>query len=125
MRSKLHRLDAQLRPKFVDTGTPDHAQVTDMLAELICCGLGDRRSIIRPMDGNEIIDAAGKQMPEDSNIVSTLRNQANVAELAGKHLLSLSFMKGERHDGAVKRGNSLLMEAAALRQQADGTETRK
>jgi hypothetical protein len=66
-------------------------------------------------------------MPEDnSNIVSTLRNQAKVAELAGKHLLSLSaFMKGERHDGAVKRGNSLLMEAAALRQQADGTETRK
>jgi hypothetical protein len=57
MRSKLHRLDAQLRPKFVDTGTPDHAQVTDMLAELICCGLGDRRSIIRSIDRNEIIDA--------------------------------------------------------------------
>jgi hypothetical protein len=34
-------------------------------------------------------------------------------------------MKGERHDAAVKRGNSLLVEAAALRQQADGIETQK
>ena len=69
----------------------------------------------------------GRQMPEDnSEIVSTLRNQAQVAELAGKHLLSLSAsMKGRRRDNAVNQGKSLLTEAAALRQQADGIETQK
>jgi hypothetical protein len=54
------------------------------------------------------------------------RSQANVVELAGDTFLSLSgLMRGRRHDAAVKRGKSLLMYAAALRQEADGIETRE
>jgi hypothetical protein len=66
-----------------------------------------------------------ERMPESSKseTVERLRRQAETTERAGKHLLVLSAsMIGIECQMAVKRSRSLLMEAAALRQHADGIE---
>jgi hypothetical protein len=83
------------------------------------CREGCRRS--------EIIDAGGQaNAREQLRYREQASPPANVTERAGKHFRSISAsMKGEMHHNAVNRGNSLLMEAAALRQQADGIEARK